>query len=58
MERTRGIMETAKEIANRITAEIPELKVIGGTKAMIVCWESNLDYSVVPGQESNVNVHT
>ena len=30
-------MDTAKEIAHGIEMDIPELKVIGGTKAMIVC---------------------
>lgn len=52
---TRGIMDTAKAIADGIIRTIPELGVIGGTKAMIVCVIANPEYKV-NGQ--TINIHS
>lgn len=52
---TRGIMDTAKAIADGIIDGIPELGVIGGTKAMIVCVVANSDFKV---NGNPLNIHS
>jgi len=51
---TRGIMDTARTISAAIELTMPELKVIGGTRAMIVCITGNPGVRV-KGQV--VNIH-
>ena len=49
-------MEVVKNIAKQITTKIPELCLIGGSKAMIICVASNTAHSV-RGTLGPVNVH-
>ena len=52
LKHTKGIMDTVRAIGDGV-ANFPELLVIGGTKAMIVCFMSNPNYRV-NGQPLNI----
>lgn len=56
MDYTRGIMEVVKNIAHMIETTIPEISLIGGSQAMIICVAENKSHSV-RGNLGPINIH-